>query len=190
MNQVLTIEKPPQFNAFQHPFLQELTSQIRSTDTFNRYQSWSDERLIERLIISPDQEAGSSENLNVPPEVSPAPEQTYVPLAKPSPKEWKHRNYAPAALSKLNQLLIHAFYDTLGVAIERKTGHATETFVQLKGKEFSSAVIFCGGVLVFYSLTWGYRSLIFLTIQELIESAEFYIENAVAKADQYLDFIY
>ena len=160
---MLSIEKPsqvleqlPQFDAFQHSFLQELANQFRSVDTFAQYQSWSDEGLIKRLVIVPDQKAVSSENFN---------------------------------LDSLNQLLIHAFYNTLGAAIEKRTGHSTKTFVQLKGKEFSSAVIFCGGVLVLYSLFLGYRSPKFLTIQELIESADTYISHAVTKANQYLDCV-
>ena len=90
----------------------------------------------------------------------------------------------------LNQLLTNAFYQAIGAIIERKTGHATEIFVHLTSKEFSSAVISCGGVLVLYSLIWGYRSLSFLSLSELIESAETNICNAVTKASLYLNFVY
>ena len=84
----------------------------------------------------------------------------------------------------LNQLLTNAFYKAIGAIIERKTGHTTEIFVHLTSKEFSSAVISCGGVLVLYSLIWGYRSLSFLSLSELIESAETNIRNAVTKASR------
>ena len=90
----------------------------------------------------------------------------------------------------LNQLVTNAFYQAIGAIIERKTGHTTEIFVHLTSKEFSSAVISCGGVLVLYSLIWGYRSLSFLSLSELIESAETNICNAVTKASLYLNFVY
>ena len=45
--------------------------------------------------------AGTAKTALDSPEEVPAPGQSCVPLAKPSPKEWKPRNYAPAALSKL-----------------------------------------------------------------------------------------
>ncbi|MGF1479960.1 MAG: DUF269 domain-containing protein [Cyanophyceae cyanobacterium] len=151
----ITLEKPPQITQSPHLFLQELIDQFRLEDTANRYQKWSDERLIKRLVGSPDPTI-SSNNLNLDP---------------------------------LSQLLTQAFYQTVGAAIEKRTGHKTETYVQLKGKDFSSAVIFCGGVLVLYSLIWGYRSLSFLTTQALVESAETFINSAVTKASQYLDFV-
>ena len=91
-------------------------------------------------------------------------------------------------LDALNQVLVKAFYNAIAVIIETKTGYNTDTFVHLRNKEFSSALISCGGVLVLYSLIWGYRSFDFISIQELIESAETYINDAVAKASCYLDF--
>ena len=93
-------------------------------------------------------------------------------------------------LETLNQLLTRAFYEAIGRIIEIKTGHSTETFIHLKNREFSSAVISCGGVLVLYSLIWGYRRLSFLSVSELIESAETNICNAVTKASFYLNFAY
>ena len=88
----------------------------------------------------------------------------------------------------LNQLLTNAFYTAIGITIERRTEHTTETFVHLRNQEFSSAVISCGGVIVLYALIWGYRSLGFLSLQELIEAAETNIHNAITKASWYLDF--
>ena len=155
MSQVLALEKPAQLK-FKHPFLQELIKQIRLADTCNKYRDWSDELLIEQLIVSSEREAFFSKNLN---------------------------------FETLNQLLTNAFYQAIGAIIERKTGHATEIFVHLTSKEFSSAVISCGGVLVLYSLIWGYRSLSFLSLSELIESAETNIRNAVSKASLYLNFV-
>ena len=84
--------------------------------------------------------------------------------------------------------MVNAFYNAIAVIIKRKTGYNTDAFIHLKNKEFSSAVICCGGVLVLYSLIWGYRSFNFLSLQELIESAETSINNAVNKASCYLDF--
>ena len=155
MSQALTLQKPPQLNEFQHPFIQELIRQIRLADILRKYKNWSDELLVARLILSPEREKLSAKNLN---------------------------------LDSLNQLLTSAFYKAVGTTIEKKTGHLTETYIHLKGKEFSSAVIFCGGVLVLYSLIWGYRSLSFISLQELIESAETNICHAVNKASHYLDF--
>ncbi len=91
-------------------------------------------------------------------------------------------------LDPLNQLLTNAFYQAIGASIKTRTGQPTETYVHIRNKEFSSVVISCNGVLVLYSLIWGYRSFGFLSIQELIETAETYIRNAVIKASCYLDF--
>ena len=154
MSQVLALEKPTQLK-FKHPFLQELIKQIRLTDTCNKYRDWSDELLIEQLIIPSDRESFSSKNLNCDP---------------------------------LNQLLTNAFYNAVGITIETRTEHTTETFVHLRNQEFSSAVISCGGVIVLSALIWGYRTFSFLSLQELIESAETNINDAVTKASRYLDF--
>ena len=156
MSQVLTLEKPPQLK-FKHPFIQELIKQIRSADSFGQYSDWSDEQLIEQLIISSDREVFYSKNPN---------------------------------FETLNQLLTNAFYKAIGTIIESKTGYSTEIFVHLRNRELSSAVISCGGVLVLYSLIWGYRRLSFLSLSELIESAETNIRNAVTKASLYLNFVY
>jgi probable nitrogen fixation protein len=155
MSQVVTLEKPLP-SELQHPFLQELVQQIRLADTWKEYHSWSDEILVNQLIISLEKDEISSKNLNVDP---------------------------------LNQLVTSAFYQAIGKAVEERTGHVTETFVHLKNKEFSSAVVFCGGVLVLYALIWGYRSFGFLSLEELLEASEIYISDAVAKASRYLDFV-
>jgi hypothetical protein len=87
-------------------------------------------------------------------------------------------------------MVIYAFYQTIGVNIEKITGHTTDTFINLKGNEFSSAVISCGGVIVLSSLIWGYKRFRFLSLNELIEVAEINIRNAINKASLYLDFVY
>ena len=91
-------------------------------------------------------------------------------------------------IDSLNNLLTLAFYQAIRVTIERITGHHTEIFTHLEHKECSSAVICCGGVLVLYSLIWGYQRLSFSSLQHLIESAESNIHHAVTKASRYLDF--
>ncbi len=91
-------------------------------------------------------------------------------------------------LDFFHKIMVNAFYDAIAVIIKRKTGYNTDTFVHLNNQEFSSAVISCGGVLVLYSLIWGYRNFNFLSLQELIGSAENSINNAVNKASHYLDF--
>ncbi|VEP17358.1 conserved hypothetical protein [Hyella patelloides LEGE 07179] len=156
MSQVLTLAKSPQLSKNQNPFLQEFIKQIRLSDTFSKYRTWSNESLVNQLIISHNKEAISSKNLNFHP---------------------------------LNQLVTNAFYNAIGETIKNITGHSTNTFVHLRNKEFSSAVITCGGVLVLYTLIWGYKSLHFPSLQELIESAETNIHNAVSKASLYLDFV-
>lgn len=92
-------------------------------------------------------------------------------------------------LNSLYRLFNHAFYNTIGAAIARATGHNTETFVHLKGKELSSAVIFCGGVLVLHSWVWESNRLGFQSLQHLIEASENQIGLAIAKANCYLDFV-
>lgn len=161
MSKAILLEKPPQLNTelvkAQYPFLQELIKQIRLADTCNLYDLWSDELLLEQLIISleKEKEEHSSKNLNLDP---------------------------------LNQLLTTAFYKAIASSIASQTRQNTEAFIHLRNKEFSSAVVFCGGVLVLYSLIWGYRSFGFISLQELIESAEKNISEAVIKAKHYLDF--
>ena len=168
MGQAIALESPPKLNInnlqypsklntnkLQHPFIEELIRQIRLADSFGQYDDWSDELMIEQLIISTDREKFYAKNSN---------------------------------FEILNQLLTNAFYKAIGKIIENKTGHATEIFVHLKSKEFNSAVISCGGVIVLYSLIWGCRSLSFLSLSELIESAETNIGNAVNKASLYLNF--
>ena len=137
------------------PFLKAIVQQIRGQDVYGVYRNWSDELLLDRLIMYANKDSFSEENLNLDP---------------------------------LNQLLTNAFYHAIGATIETITGYSTDTYVHLRNKEFSSAVVSCNGVLVLYSLIWGYRSLGFLSIQELIESAETYIQNAIAKASLYFDF--
>jgi probable nitrogen fixation protein len=155
MSRVLTLEKITPKSEIQDTFLEELVKQIRLADTFGKYRDWSDELLLNELIISSDKDSVSSKNLNFDP---------------------------------LNQLLTNAFYQAIGTSIEKRTGYCTDTYVHLRNKEFSSAVISCGGVLVLYSLIWGYRSFGFLSLQELIQSAETYIGDAINKASRYLDF--
>jgi Protein of unknown function, DUF269 len=91
-------------------------------------------------------------------------------------------------LDPLNQLLTNAFYQTIGATIETRTGQPTETYVHIRNKEFSSVVISCNGVLVLYSIIWGYRSFGFLSLPELIETAETQIRESIIKANRYLDF--
>ena len=107
MGQAITLESPPKLNKLQHPFLQELIKQIRLADSFRQYDDWSDELLVEQLILSADRETSYTKNSN---------------------------------FETLNQLLTNAFYKAIGKIIESKTGHATEIFVHLTSKEFSSAV--------------------------------------------------
>jgi hypothetical protein len=125
------------------------------SDTLGKYGAWSNELLIDQLLVSLDKEEHSNKNLN---------------------------------FDSLNQLLTNAFYKAIGTIIEQRSRHPTETYVHLKSKEFSSAVIFCGGVLVLYSLIWGYQSFGFLSVQELVEFAETKIKDAVNKANRYLEF--
>jgi probable nitrogen fixation protein len=157
MSQVLTLNQPKKSSEFQHPFLQELIKQIRDSDAVEDYCKWSDEFLINQLILSSNQRVVSPKKI----------------ISAP-----------------LNQVLTSAFYKAIGATIERQTGHPTNTFINLRDRELSSAVICCGGVLVLSSLMWGYLSFGFLSLQQLIELAETNIADAVTKASQYLDFVY
>lgn len=152
----VTLNKPKPSSEFDHPFLEELIKQIRHLDTVNQYCQWSDEFLINQLIVSTNKKVVSRKKMMCGP---------------------------------LNQVLASAFYRAIGTIIERKTGHSTNTFVHLRDKGLSSAVICCGGVLVLCSLMWRDLSFGFLSLQQLIESAETNIAGAVTKASQYLDFV-
>ncbi len=138
--QVLTLN---QSSKLQHPFLQELIRQIRQSDTFNKYENYTDYMLINQVIFS--------------------------------------------SSKSLNQIFARAFYQATGIIIERKTGHPTNTFVHLKDKKLSSAVICCGGVIVLSSLIREYLSFASLSLTSLIEYAETIIDYALVKAGQYLD---
>lgn len=150
---ISSLEKPPQAGCTQHPFLQELIAKIRVADTDRQYHHWSDESLIDRFIVTPQD------------------------------------NWETSNLNNLYRLFIHAFYNTIGAAIARATGHNTETFVHFKGKELSSAVIFCGGVLVLHSWVFKSKHLGFQSLQHLIEASENQVGYAIAKANRYLDFV-
>ncbi len=91
-------------------------------------------------------------------------------------------------LHRLNQLLISAFYQAIAKLIEQKTGHSTQTFVHVADKKSSSAVVFCGGVLVVYSLICGQKKYGFNSIGQLLEEAKKIIEASLVKASLYLDF--
>lgn len=138
--QILTLNKSTKLN---HPFLQELIRQIRQSDTCNKYENYTDDMLINQLII-------------------------------------------PSNCS-INQIFTRAFYQATGVIIERKTGYPTNTFVHLKDKKLSSAVICCGGVIVLSSVIREYLNFACLSLTSLIEYAETIIDYALAKASQYLD---
>ena len=96
--------------------------------------------------------------------------------------------YKNLNLHPLYQFLASAFYQAIGDHIESATGHTTETHVHVRNKEFSSAVIFCGGVLVLNSLIYGYQNFKSISLQELVDMAENNIREAVIKASYYLDF--
>ncbi|MGF1539756.1 MAG: DUF269 domain-containing protein [Pleurocapsa sp.] len=155
MSPVLALEKTTHKSTIQEPFLVELIKQIRLSDTFSKYCGWSDELLVENIVISLEKKALNSPNLNLDP---------------------------------LYQLIIKAFYQAIAYHIEQTTGHNTETHIHVRNKEFSSAVICCGSVLVLNSLISGYKSLGFFSLPELIETAENTIREAVIKASYYLDF--
>lgn len=151
MTPTLTIDIPQKSSEFQHPFLEELIREIRNSDTNNYYYEYSNEFLINQLIISSEKNTSGF-------------------------------------LENLKKLSINAFYRAIGINIERKTGHPTETFIHFKDQKIGSAVICCGRVVVFTSLMSGYLSFGFLSLQELIRWVEVNIENAVGKASLYLDF--
>ncbi|WP_052056127.1 DUF269 domain-containing protein [Myxosarcina sp. GI1] len=91
-------------------------------------------------------------------------------------------------LDPLDELLITAFYQAIGAVVEKTTGHSTKTFVHLNSEEFDSAVIFCGGVMVLYSLSLDRKSFCFTTLKELADIADNYIHHALAKAICYFNF--
>lgn len=91
-------------------------------------------------------------------------------------------------VDRLNQLAISAYYHAIARFVERETGHKTQTFVHVKNKEFSSAVVFCGGVLVVYALIRGNKKYGFDSSERLLQEAKTTLQNAIAKASLYLDF--
>ncbi|MGF1485689.1 MAG: DUF269 domain-containing protein [Prochloraceae cyanobacterium] len=87
----------------------------------------------------------------------------------------------------LTNLRVSAFFWAVATIIERETGHMTETFINLTSKKLSSALVFCGGVLVVYQIIRKLELFEFESIDGLTFRASMLITNALAKAGQYLD---
>ncbi|MGK7914357.1 MAG: DUF269 domain-containing protein [Prochloraceae cyanobacterium] len=104
-------------------------------------------------------------------------------LMSPADKEQKNSEIAP-----LTRLRVSAFYRALAIGIEKRTGHSTETFINLTSKKFSSALVFCGGVLVVYQILKKVEFFGFESLEQLSFEAGRLIETAVGKAGLYLDF--
>ncbi len=90
-------------------------------------------------------------------------------------------------IDPLTNLLVSAFYRAIAKIIERETGYLTETFINLTSNKLSSALIFCGGVLVVYQIIRKLELFGFESIDKLTFEGSMLITNALAKANQYLD---
>ncbi len=91
-------------------------------------------------------------------------------------------------IDPLTDLRVSAFYRAIAIVIERETGYITETFINLTSKKLSSALIFCGGVLVVYQIIRKLELFGFESIDKLTFEGSMLITNALAKASQYLDY--
>ena len=104
-------------------------------------------------------------------------------LLFPSKSEKENHEIDP-----LTNLRVSAFYRAIATIIERETGYITETFINLTSKKLSSALIFCGGVLVVYQIIRKLELFGFESIDKLAFEGSVLITNALAKASQYLDY--
>ena len=104
-------------------------------------------------------------------------------LIVPSSESRKSSDIHPST-----HLRISAFYSAVAAIIEKRTGHITETFVNVANQKLSSALVFCGGVLVVYEIIKKAEDFGFESRENLAWEGEKLIQNALAKAGHYLDF--
>ncbi|WP_013323686.1 NifX-associated nitrogen fixation protein [Gloeothece verrucosa] len=137
----------------EHPFVDELLRQFRLHDTSGCYENWSNELLLNSLILSPIREKNRAINSQVD--------------------------------SSLSYLRVCAFYHTVAIEIEKKTGRLPETFINLSPQGSSSALICCGNLLVVYELLERVSSFGFDSLEKLINTGEQLIQYAVARVHQF-----
>ncbi|MDJ0713113.1 MAG: DUF269 domain-containing protein [Prochloraceae cyanobacterium] len=110
-------------------------------------------------------------------------EVTLESFIVPSSESGKSSDINPST-----RLRISAFYSAVAAIIEKRTGHITETFVNIANQKLSSALVFCGGVLVVYDIIKKAEDFGFESRENLAWEGERLIQNALAKAGHYLDF--
>ncbi|ACK70542.1 conserved hypothetical protein [Gloeothece citriformis PCC 7424] len=153
MSQVATLSRKQNSIGLEHPFLDELLKQFRLHDSSGDYQTWSNELLLNSLIVS-------------------------------SGRTRKNPN-SNAVDSSLYYLRISAFYHTVAKEIEKKTGRLPQIFINLSPKGSSSALIFCGNLLVVYDLLEKVSSFGFESLDKLVHTGEQLIHHAVARVHQF-----
>lgn len=136
-----------------HPFVDELLKQFRLHDTSGYYQNWSNELLLNTLIVPPSRERGMARNSQID--------------------------------SSLYYLRVCAFYHTVAREIQRQTGRLPQIFINLSPKGSSSALIFCGNLLVVYELLEKVSSFGFESLEKLVNTGEHLIHNAVVRVNQF-----
>lgn len=141
-------EKSAKISHTHHPFLTVFLEQFRIADRDETYQDWSDEKLLNSLII---------------------------PLSGKSAFGIKGKS-TPS--NNLLQIQITAFYQTVASLIEEKTGKIPQVFINLSTEGVSSALIFCGNLLVTYELITRLSQFSFDSLESLVRTGEVLAHNA------------
>lgn len=89
----------------------------------------------------------------------------------------------------LTQLKISAFYHAVAARIEKRTGKIAQTYINLSDRKISSALVFCGGVMVVSQMFWEIEKVSFTSLEHLVNEGEKLIQKAVGIAAQYFDCI-
>lgn len=144
----------------QSVFLRKLVQQMRFHDTNGIYDHCPDSTLLQSLII---------------------------PAGTLCPVESARRYADPCAIAPLTRLQVSAFYHAIAAEVETITGQVTQIFINLGHSELSSALIFCGNLLVLSQLLRQVNCFGFESIETLKQEGEQMVKKAVTKAYQYFN---
>jgi probable nitrogen fixation protein len=155
LNSSVISEKSPVTTQISHPFLTAFINQFRATDQEDIYQDWSDDELLNAVIVSPSQKYAFRGKSN------------------------RHLS------SQLTRLQVTAFYQTVAQLIEEKTGKIPQVFLNLSSKGLSSALIFCGNLLVTYEWFVKLNEFGFDSLESLVKTGEILAHNASLKVQDF-----
>ncbi|MGK7931449.1 MAG: DUF269 domain-containing protein [Microcystaceae cyanobacterium] len=148
-------EKSAHLSLPNHPFVMVFIEQFHLADTEGKYQDWSDEKLLNSLIVS---------------------------LSGKSHFNFSGK-YRPT--NNLLRVQITAFYQAVASLIEEKTGKIPQVFLNLSTHGVSSALIFCGNLLVTYELLMRLSEFSFDSLESLVKTGEVLAHNASLRVQDF-----